>query len=263
MVYTLGFLSILLFAVILAGAGTIVVTIVDDFVDRTSLSQINFEWAAMIFWGCCYYAWMLCIAAYTRSWKAERLDVDMEFSEAYWFSFISTTTVGLGDYILEQEVILRKDLFSFPLMFLAGFVLLSNFSVKLTDVLNNLFPSPRKSLKDRLANSNVPWCGKLRTRQRRAKRSKSTRDMANDNVVNSGDNASPQGPHSSPDVEVATGVERSSNEAPMVTATAFSSTAEVSNGWTGAVSGRSTGSGRLCDTQRQTSMYISGESQNS
>jgi hypothetical protein len=101
MIYTLGFLSILMFAIILGTAGTIIVTIWDDFINRTKLHQLNIPWVACVFWGFCYYAWLLAIAVVTQNWKEARLGDDMEFSEAYWFSYISTTTVGFGDYYLE------------------------------------------------------------------------------------------------------------------------------------------------------------------
>mmetsp|Transcript_2383 Transcript_2383/g.4324 ORF Transcript_2383/g.4324 Transcript_2383/m.4324 type:complete len:461 (+) Transcript_2383:100-1482(+) len=101
MIYTLGFLSILMFAIILGTAGTIIVSIWDDFIDRTKLHQLNIPWVACVFWGFCYYAWLLAIAVVTQNWKNARLGDDMEFSEAYWFSYISTTTVGFGDYYLE------------------------------------------------------------------------------------------------------------------------------------------------------------------
>jgi len=48
MIYTLGFFSILLFAVILGGAGTIVVAIWDDFVNRTKLHQLNIPWVGYL-----------------------------------------------------------------------------------------------------------------------------------------------------------------------------------------------------------------------
>jgi hypothetical protein len=99
MIYTLGFLSILLFAIILGAAGTIVVTIWDDFINRTKLHYLNKPWVACIFWGFCYYAWMLVIAVVTQNWKKDRLGEEMLFSEAYWFGYISTTTVGEFEYM--------------------------------------------------------------------------------------------------------------------------------------------------------------------
>jgi len=156
MIYTLGFFSILLFAGVLGTAGTIVVAIWDDFVDRTKLHQLNIPWVGCIFWGFCYYSWMLVVASYTQSWKAERLGQEPEFSEMYWFSYISTTTVGLGDNYLEHDVILRQDLITFPLLFLTGFVLLANFFVKLTEVLTQLVPRNQPTLEEKLADSDVP-----------------------------------------------------------------------------------------------------------
>jgi hypothetical protein len=99
---------------------------------------------------------MLVIAVVTQNWKAARLGQETDFSEAYWYAYISTMTVGLGDYYLEHDVILRQDLFIFPVLFLAGFVLLANFFVKLTEVILNLVPHSHKTLEDTLAESKVP-----------------------------------------------------------------------------------------------------------
>jgi hypothetical protein len=58
---------------------------------------------------------------------------DMSLKDGYWFSFISTTTVGLGDIYLEPEVIQARDLVTFPLLFLVGFVFLSSFLGKFAE----------------------------------------------------------------------------------------------------------------------------------
>jgi hypothetical protein len=56
------------------------------------------------------------------------------FRDGYWFSYISTTTVGLGDIFLEPEVIQTRDLIVFPLLFLVGFVYLSSFLGKFAEL---------------------------------------------------------------------------------------------------------------------------------
>jgi hypothetical protein len=58
---------------------------------------------------------------------------DMSLKDGYWFSYISTTTVGLGDIFLEPEVIQARDLVTFPLLFLVGFVFLSSFLGKFAE----------------------------------------------------------------------------------------------------------------------------------
>jgi hypothetical protein len=59
---------------------------------------------------------------------------DFSFQDGYWFSYISTTTVGLGDIFLEPETIQSRDLVTFPLLFLVGFVYLSSFLGKFAEL---------------------------------------------------------------------------------------------------------------------------------
>lgn len=158
MVYTLGFFSILLFAVVLAQSATIATAICDDWVDRVHLSHLRIPWAGCIYWGSLYYLWMLIIARYTQSWKEYRLEEEFLLGTAYWFSFISTTTVGLGDYYLEHALLLPADVFVFSLLFLFGFVLLSNFLVKLSELVTGFFPSRGPSFEELLKKTNVPCC---------------------------------------------------------------------------------------------------------
>lgn len=141
MVFTAGFFSILVFAVVLTNAGTIVTSITDDCLSRVSIlrRQVKQQWLLCLIWGSLYYGWMLLLAWYTVLWKKERLNEEFEWDDAYWFAFITTTTVGLGDYYLEHQVLLRRDLVSFTLVILVGFVFLANFLVKLTDLLTALF----------------------------------------------------------------------------------------------------------------------------
>ena len=196
MVFTLGFFSILLFAGILANAGSVVTAIVDDVINRAKLSYFNRPWASALFWGAMYYLWMVLIASYYQYWVGERLEETIDYDDSYWFACkfvtlrcnavmhflffnvrisslhsqthvlpptmvppiadISTTTVGLGDYYLEHGVIIGSDLLVWPLLFLFGFVLLSSFLTKVAEFLASFFPSDRPSFADRLADADVP-----------------------------------------------------------------------------------------------------------
>jgi hypothetical protein len=66
LVFTLGFLSILLFGGLLVTAGYVTTTIFDDFLVRFNLRRLTIPWVASLCWGCVYYSWM-CIIAQVRT----------------------------------------------------------------------------------------------------------------------------------------------------------------------------------------------------
>ena len=149
----------MIFALVLGNAGRIVTAIFDDWLSRVKvLSCVRQDWIMCLFWGGLYYFWMSIVALETVRWKKERLDEDFSYQDAYWFAFITTTTVGLGDYYLEHQVVLRRDLIAFSLMILMGFVFLANFLVKMTELLTTRFPRMKASnLDQRLQATNMLW----------------------------------------------------------------------------------------------------------
>ena len=64
------------------------------------------------------------IAWYYVYWNQERLDVEIVYKDAYWYAYITTTTVGLGDHYLDHAILIGIDLLVWPLLILVGFVLL-------------------------------------------------------------------------------------------------------------------------------------------
>lgn len=141
MIYSLGFLSILMFAGILATAGFIAAAIVDDTLVRSRLVVLTRPCLSWVFWGILYYGWMAAIAAVTVRWKRTRLGPsadDFTIRDGYWFGYISSTTVGLGDIFLEPEVFLYRDLVTFPLLFLVAFVLVAAFLSKFAELIGLL-----------------------------------------------------------------------------------------------------------------------------
>jgi hypothetical protein len=67
-----------------------------------------------------------------------------------WFAYISTTTIGLGDFFLEPEIIFLEDVFRFSLLFLTGFVFLSMFLGEVAELLGSIFPDAGETLKERV-----------------------------------------------------------------------------------------------------------------
>jgi len=136
MVYTLGFVSILLFAAVNANAGYVSLAVADDFFQKRKLKSLTKGMGASVFWLGAYFVWNLVISFITMAVAKYRGSKDSEylvFSNAYWFSYITTTTVGFGDYHIPHETTYPVDFIYIPFMILIGFVFLANFLIKFSE----------------------------------------------------------------------------------------------------------------------------------
>uniref|UniRef100_A0A7S2YM95 Potassium channel domain-containing protein n=1 Tax=Entomoneis paludosa TaxID=265537 RepID=A0A7S2YM95_9STRA len=143
LLYTLGFVSILAFGGILATAGTVSAAVFDDIAVRYGLKVLTKPWCACFVWGSLYYGWMAFIAWAAQAWKKNRVEGPFDFGDGYWFAYLSTTTIGLGDVYLEPHVIIGSDLLYFPIMMLTGFVFLAAFLGKFRDLVMYVLKSKR------------------------------------------------------------------------------------------------------------------------
>lgn len=135
LVYTIGSVSILLFGSLLIMSGSVVSTILEDALRRRRFSPRP---VGAIAWGSCSTLWMLVLAGYTGHWKHKRLGEEassFDLRDGYWFAYITSTTVGLGDIFIQSEVILFSDLLVFTLIILISFTILSAFLSKLSEIL--------------------------------------------------------------------------------------------------------------------------------
>jgi hypothetical protein len=158
MVFTCGFLSILVFAGVLSNAGNVISLIFDDLAIRCRLNGLSHNWAGVFVWGFLYYAWMFVIASEYTRWQMQRLQQEVSLKESYWFAYISTTTVGFGDFYLDPEVLIVGDLFRWPLLFLIGFSFLSSFLGKLLKALEPLL-AKRRPLAEVFKSTGLLWSG--------------------------------------------------------------------------------------------------------
>ena len=83
---------------------------------------------------------MLTLAGATKSWAQERMNATISLSDAYWFSFTTSTTIGLGDINVPHSELKAVDMFSLPLIILFSLVVLGNFASKLADCYMIWFP---------------------------------------------------------------------------------------------------------------------------
>ena len=101
LIFTLGFLSILLFGVILQRAGRVTSALFDDILSHFHyLRNLTRSWVLCAIWGIIYYGYMTINAYYIKTWKESRLGYPFSLADGYWFSFISFTTIGLGTFCL-------------------------------------------------------------------------------------------------------------------------------------------------------------------
>ena len=75
---------------------------------------------------------------------------EVSFKDGYWFAYISTTTVGLGDFILLPDVLLPVDILVWPLSFLVGFVFFAAFIGKISEASRGPFQNRGTGLAERL-----------------------------------------------------------------------------------------------------------------
>lgn len=115
LIYTLGFMSVLIFTALIGKAGYICLTIADDFFLRfRRLKPLSKGVMACVFWFAILCLWLLVLSgvglAFARNRSPETLD-QPSLNNAFWFSFISISTIGFGDLHIPHSSFLPRDMF--------------------------------------------------------------------------------------------------------------------------------------------------------
>ncbi|CAB9522479.1 expressed unknown protein [Seminavis robusta] len=144
LVYTGGFVTIIAFIALNNSGSAVWKLLAEDIFLRYKLPYLMQGPICCLFWLCMTILWMLILALSVQTYHNHRLGdpgpADFPLSEAFWFSYITTTTVGLGDVYLAHEEFQSSDMFFIPLMVLVGFNFVGIFAEKMIDLYNNYFP---------------------------------------------------------------------------------------------------------------------------
>ena len=141
LVYIFGFISIIAFAALLTTAGYIICTIFDDFFLARHMKYMTQGCFAILFWLAALLAWMLILAYYAYWFTTTRLGDETSLKASFWFSYITLTTVGLGDTYIAHEEFHTADIFVVAMICLFGFASFNNFAEKLRLALLLWFPT--------------------------------------------------------------------------------------------------------------------------
>lgn len=82
---------------------------------------------------------MCLTGACTQLYFKGQANEDYIFFEVFWFAYISSTTVGLGDIYFESAVFVGEDLIAFSFLFTVSNIILSIFFVKFAELMQTIF----------------------------------------------------------------------------------------------------------------------------
>jgi len=98
----LGFFSIIYFAAVLTSAGQIVAYVVSDCLNRLKWRIIARKEVMVTIWGLLWIVWMGFLGYMFSTWEDYRLGDEINgvnwYTDGIWWAFISSSTIGLGDY---------------------------------------------------------------------------------------------------------------------------------------------------------------------
>jgi Ion channel len=94
MVYTLGFVALILFGGVSARAAVVITSLSDDLLIRSKLRRWVSPVGDAVMWGVAYFLYLVPLGAYYIGWQSKRLGPlgVQGLNEGFWFSHVSITT---------------------------------------------------------------------------------------------------------------------------------------------------------------------------
>ena len=141
LVFVFGFISIIAFAALITTAGYVIATIIDDFFLLRGMGYMTQGTPAIFLWFCAILGWMFVLALWYMNFAKMGHVMPTALKDNLWLSYITLTTVGLGDLYVPHEEFSSPDMFSFPFLCLLGFTAVSTFASKLRNAMLIWFPT--------------------------------------------------------------------------------------------------------------------------
>ena len=153
MVYLFGFFHIFVYGVIIANAGNIIMTIVDDlFCCRLGWKRLTKGIISVLLWFTFLVIWLFFLGFMSWILYGDKYDDDSleDLLDGFWFAFISVTTVGFGDIFLPPEFMKLTSPFVFVFLISSGFIIYSIFWIKASKLFLRLLNSSQRELDDNM-----------------------------------------------------------------------------------------------------------------
>jgi hypothetical protein len=159
LVACLGFFGILAFGAVSAAASQILIVVFDDFVARFNLRVLSRPAVGVVLWTVVAFTWTLFVADRSYNWWKNRLpDYEQPYAsfwDSVWFAYLTTTTIGLGDFYYQPAYIFVADLFTIPLACLVCFVFFATLISQIASLSSGAFPNAVEKLRTRVERTNL------------------------------------------------------------------------------------------------------------
>jgi len=155
----LGFFSIFAFGAVSATAAQILIVVFDDFVARCNLKVLSRPAVGVFLWTLVTLVWTIVFAVRSFNWWKDRLPEEDQpyatFWDSVWFAFLTTTTIGLGDFYFQPAYLFIADIFSLSLMCLISFVFFATLIGQVGIIFSGSLPDAVGKLRSRVERTNL------------------------------------------------------------------------------------------------------------